>query len=148
MREDHFRQPILLPPGEVVVLVCGGRHYGEEWDHKKNYWRPNIVERNFLSMTLTDLHERRGFTLLIHGAASGADILGETWALKAGVASKAFLAEWTRLGKAAGFARNSRMLVEGKPQVIIAFKGGTGTKMMIDIARRASVEVLTPGWSY
>jgi len=112
------------------------------------YWRIDHAERAMLNTTLTNLHERRGFTLLIHGAASGADTLSEAWALKLGISTRAYPAAWQRLGRIAGFERNKQMLVEGKPQLVIAFKGNKGTKMMIDLARKASVEVITPGWKY
>jgi len=148
MLGDHVIKPIVFPPGDLVALVCGGRHYGATWDEERLYWKVNNDERIFLDMTLTDLHARRGFTLIIHGAASGADVLGEAWALRSAIRAQAFPADWKRLKKGAGHARNVQMLVEGKPRLLIAFKGDSGTRMMVDLARKAQVEVLTPGWSY
>src|SRR5262249_16770583 len=42
--------------------------------------------------------------------------------------------EWDELGKKAGPLRNQRMLDEGKPDLVVAFPGGGGTK---DMVRRA-----------
>jgi hypothetical protein len=36
--------------------------------------------------------------------------------------------EWDELGKKAGPLRNQRMLDEGKPDLVVAFPGGGGTK--------------------
>lgn len=42
----------------------------------------------------------------------------------------------------AGPMRNKQMLVEGKPELVIAFPGGTGTAHMCGIAEAAGVKVL------
>jgi predicted Rossmann-fold nucleotide-binding protein len=47
-------------------------------------------------------------------------------------------ADWTKHGKSAGFVRNKQMLEEGKPDVVIAFPGGTGTAMMIKLVEEAN----------
>jgi hypothetical protein len=59
-----------------------------------------------------------------------------------------FHAEWKRLGRGAGPVRNGRMLSEGKPHEVIAFKGGKGTCNMVDQAAKAGVSVRTIGWTY
>lgn len=144
IRDGHL-QPVIA---FVVVLVCGGRNYGRMWDKTKSRWRPNWEAQTFLDTTLTELHARRGFTQLIHGNASGADTLADQWAHKIVIDIKAYPADWSKHGRSAGPIRNQQMLVEGRPTLVIAFKGDDGTKGMIDIARRACVEVLTPGWEY
>lgn len=53
------------------------------------------------------------------------------------------MAEWDRLGRKAGPIRNQRMLDEGKPALVIAFPGGTGTAGMVAIARKGRVPVIT-----
>ena len=131
-----------------TVLVCGGRNYGLTWDESTLQWLINEPARAFLRSTLTDLHAQRAFTLLIHGAARGADTLAEFWAITHRVRPQAYAADWKRLGRSAGPRRNEHMLVDGKPMLVVAFKGDNGTKNMIDIARRAGVEVITPGWEY
>jgi len=51
---------------------------------------------------------------------------------------------------AAGAIRNEKMAVEGKPDLIIAFPGGPGTKNMIDVARRKgykSIITIPDNWN-
>ena len=50
-------------------------------------------------------------------------------------------ADWERYGLSAGYRRNRQMLEEGKPDLVVAFPGGKGTNMMVDIARKAGVPV-------
>jgi hypothetical protein len=47
-----------------------------------------------------------------------------------------------RLGRDAGRVRNERMLVEGRPELVIAFRGGRRTEHMVRIARHAGIEVI------
>jgi len=129
------------------VIVCGGRKFGTMWSPVFHRWTMNVVEREFLYSTLTELNQIRHFTRLAHGFASGADTLAENWSLMNGVLSKRYPADW-HLGKRAGMLRNQQMLTEESPNLVVGFKGSNGTKNMIDIARAAGVEVLTPGWEY
>jgi hypothetical protein len=102
--------------------------------------------------------ESGGFSCLIHGAAKGADLLAAEWAAARGVPPIPFPAAWTDLetqpvvtrhrrdGTAynvlAGSIRNTKMLREGRPTVVIAFPGGTGTADMVRKAHMAKVPVL------
>ena len=45
------------------------------------------------------------------------------------------------IGKRAGPLRNQRMLDEGKPDLVVAFPGGGGTKDMVRRAVKAGVSV-------
>jgi len=105
------------------VLVCGGRNY-------TNY--------KSLSAALNGLH----IDVLIHGAAAGADSLADRWARMNGVQREAYPADWDTHGKAAGPIRNKQMLVEGKPDFVVAFPGGTGTANMVKQAEAAGIRVL------
>jgi hypothetical protein len=111
------------------VLVCGGREF-------KN--------RSFLFATLDKFHADTPFDCVIHGAARGADTLAGDWAKERGVQLVVFPADWKRHGRIAGPLRNRQMLIHGKPDVVIAFAGGTGTADMIAQARRARVPVEEP----
>jgi hypothetical protein len=42
-----------------------------------------------------------------------------------------FPADWGAHGKAAGHIRNTQMLVEARPALVVAFPGGAGTRNMI-----------------
>jgi len=53
-----------------------------------------------------------------------------------------FLANWRTHGKAAGPIRNQQMLDEGRPHLVVAFPGGTGTADMVRRAKAAGVPVM------
>lgn len=112
------------------LLVCGGRDF---------------ADREKLDRVLRLVDRTKGpIKTLIHGAAPGADSLAAKWADDTGLVEfgevLAFPANW-RDGKRAGPIRNQQMLDEGKPDMVIAFPGGTGTANMIKLARAAGVPV-------
>lgn len=112
------------------VLVCGGRNFRSH----AQVWRE-----------LDRLHAERKFTHLIQGGATGADSHAKQWAAtKPEIERYESKADWDKHGKAAGPIRNARML-EWKPDLVIAFAGGSGTRNMIDQARRAGLEVIEVG---
>lgn len=108
------------------VLVCGGRDY---------------ADRDFLRLALSELHRELAIACLIDGAAPGADSLAHEWAVDTGIPTERYPADWDTYGKAAGAIRNRRMLVEGKPDLVVAFPGGRGTADMVRQARYAEVKV-------
>lgn len=112
------------------VIVCGGRDF---------------ENRPLLYRTLDDLQREHGVVTIIEGGARGADRLAAQWADNPGEARPVehvqFKADWDKFGKGAGAVRNQRMLVEGKPDLVIAFAGGRGTADMMARARHAGVEV-------
>jgi YspA, cpYpsA-related SLOG family len=111
----------------MKVLVCGGRDYGDLMA---------------LFRTLDGLHAACSFSEVIEGGARGADTMAGQWARARGIELRIFPAEWQRYGRAAGFERNRRMLVEGRPEMVVAFAGGAGTRMMVGLARQAGVKVM------
>lgn len=121
------------------LLVCGGRTYGVATATKPAHQA--IAERVAVRATLDAIHAQDGIAVLIHGAAPGADRLGASWAASRGIPVDSYPAEWQRLGRAAGPARNGRMLAHGKPDLVVAFKGHAGTANMIEQARAAGVAV-------
>jgi len=109
------------------VLVCGGRDYTGHDD---------------LFTELDRLHCEEGpISVIIHGDQLGADTYAKWWATERGVPHAPFKAEWGRYGKSAGPVRNRRMIVEGKPDLVVAFKGGKGTADMVRQAMRAAIPV-------
>lgn len=72
--------------------------------------------------------------LVLVGSTTGADELAIQWAIKNRVNYHYFQAEWGKYGKKAAPIRNERMIVEGKPDLVLAFPGGLGTA---DCVRRA-----------
>jgi len=110
------------------VLICGGRDYHDN---------------DTLCAALDRLHAEHGFTVVIAGGARGADTLAAQWAEHRGIPTKVYVAEWEKLGRKAGPIRNQRMLDEGKPDLVIAFRGGTGTAGMMALAGKAGVPVIS-----
>ncbi len=80
--------------------------------------------------------------LIIHGAASGADTLAQDYAEYNHIPVIQYPADWIKYGKAAGPIRNTQMLKEGKPDMVLAFlhENSRGTKHMINIAQNAGIK--------
>lgn len=108
------------------VLVCGGRTF---------------ADRETVFHELHELAFKHGWLTIIEGGAQGADALARHWAQGCYHGLVTVHAEWRRLGKAAGPARNTRMLVGGKPDLVLAFPGGKGTADMVRQAREVGVPV-------
>ena len=82
-----------------------------------------------------------GISVVISGAARGADRLGELWAQWKGVPLEQFPAEWNVYGKSAGYKRNEKM-AENADALIALWDGRSrGTKHMIEIATRKGLKV-------
>lgn len=111
----------------MKVLVCGGRDYANQ----------RLVDE-----VLDDVHAIHRITLVIHGAARGADALADSWAKRRAVGCRPFPADWAKHGKAAGPLRNQQMLEEGHPDLVCAFPGGSGTEDMKRRARAAGIKVV------
>lgn len=111
----------------ISVLICGGR----------NVTRTSKI-RKIISQLPPD-------TTVIVGGARGADSIAENVARELGLQVRVFPADWATYGKAAGPIRNQQMLVQGRPDVVIAFwegELGRGTADMLSRARKAGVPVL------
>ena len=107
------------------VLVCGSRDWTDEV----------VVERALNGLNLS---------VLIHGAARGADMLANDIVSRwVEAAIDSYPANWKKHGKAAGPIRNQQMLDEGKPDLVLAFwkNKSRGTADMIRRARKAGVAV-------
>jgi len=115
-----------MEPMLMKVLVTGGRDFSD-----------TIL----LFETLDEIHSKTTITQVIHGAASGADTLANTWALQKKVPVESCPADWARYGRAAGPVRNKEMLEAG-PDLVVAFPGGKGTADMVKRARKAGLEVV------
>lgn len=116
------------------VLVCGGRDY-DDWNTLKEE----------LQFRFAGAHRT---LVIIHGSARGADSLASRWVTYANntlhwdVKEEKYPADWKTHGKAAGPIRNQQMLKEGKPDLVIAFPGGRGTKDMVAKAKKAGINVI------
>lgn len=125
------------------VLVCGGRDFN-------NY--------TTVCNALNSLFAEADIDLVIHGAAAGADSLAKNWAEEHDIKTLPFPAKWDDLetppvvrrfrrydgapyNAAAGGVRNQKMLDEGKPDLVVAFPGGSGTADMVRRAKAAGVPI-------
>lgn len=108
------------------ALVCGGREF---------------KDRFYLFTVLDQLKIRHGIDSVIHGGARGADILAGEWAEEHNLPVAVYKADWNRWGSRAGLIRNQLMLDQGRPDIVVAFRGGAGTAHMVNIARKAGVPV-------
>lgn len=107
-------------------LVCGGRDY---------------TNKAHVCSVLSAIHAKRGISILIHGAAPGADTLAGEWAMERGIHAASVPALWDRYGPAAGPKRNEAMLLL-KPDGLVAFPGGRGTDGMVRLAKNAGITVM------
>jgi hypothetical protein len=125
------------------VLVCGGRDYGWKVENGVKIQDDTAKRKLYRALdTLLRAIEEEGRNLvLIHGAATGADSLSDGWARQCEVEIEAYPADWDTHKRAAGFIRNSQMLKEGKPNLVLAFPGGRGTAMMVSLAEKNGVVV-------
>lgn len=112
------------------VLVCGGRDYGD---------------RRSLYDALDKIRAERGFSVLIAGGARGVDSLAADWAGMHGIPALIYNALWKRHGRAAGPFRNTKMIKDGCPDLVVAFPGGRGTADMVRQARAAGITVIEVG---
>lgn len=115
----------------MKFLVCGGRDFGHIEEEKWFiiYWLNELILNKYDNVEL------------IHGAAKGVDSIAGYWAEMNDIECQPFPADWDKYGKAAGYKRNKQMLDEGQPDWVIAFPGGPGTKMMIELAKRNKTKV-------
>jgi len=109
------------------VIICGGRKF-RDWE--------------FLKQTLDALHEEHQFTLIMHGAAPGADTLAGTWAATHSLKVKSYPALWATYGRSAGMIRN-KVMIDQSPDLVVAFPGGRGTEGMVALARQRKVKVIS-----
>ena len=114
------------------VLVCGGRNFSD-YDTVAE-WLIYFLKQ-YAAMPL--------HTTIISGHARGADKLGERFAKDNECNLLTFPADWDKYKKAAGHIRNQQMLDEGKPDLVIAFKGGTGTADMVNRSVKAGVRTVS-----
>ena len=111
----------------MKILACGDR----------NWINGSAIRRELEKYPLD--------TIIIHGAARGADSIAGSIALSLGMQVEVYPAQWNLYGKGAGPIRNKQMLDEGKPDKVLAFheniESSKGTKDMVKISQEAEIEV-------
>ena len=115
---------------QVRVLICGDRNWTDR----------GPIEAYLASLTPE-------FTVVVHGGARGADMIGGEVAKQMGMAVEQYSANWKQYGKAAGPIRNCQML-DSQIDLVVWFhdniESSKGTKNMIVQAKKAGVNVV-PG---
>lgn len=100
------------------ILVCGSR---------------NWTDFTAIYSVLRDYQHTA--EVVIHGAARGADTLAGQAAEALDIPIEAYEANWDKFGHRAGPIRNSLMLRDGKPDLVLAFhndiQNSKGTKDMV-----------------
>jgi SLOG family YspA-like protein len=113
------------------LLICGAR----DW-----------TDRFIVDMVLANYPPG---TVVIHGAARGADTIAGELGKAMGFEVEPYPADWKKYGRAAGPIRNQQMLDEGKPTELVAFNNdlrhSNGTHDMLTRARRAGLPVAIYG---
>lgn len=92
-----------MPAQPVKVLVCGSR-----------VWTNRSIIREWLAKLPPG-------SIVVHGAAPGADTLAGEEATTLGFEVRRYPADWTKHGNAAGPIRNQQMLDAEAPDVVFAF---------------------------
>lgn len=110
------------------ILVCGSR----------NWKNVRLIEDS-----LSEIQPDDEPVTIIDGTARGVDSIANSIAVQKGYYTERYPAQWDKFGKAAGMIRNRQMLIEGKPDLVLAFWDGIsrGTKNMIELAETARVPV-------
>ena len=155
----------------MKILVCGGRDFAKIPYHPPVNYGPAATSPNFNKLyeekkreyqfvhteiqryveSFGEKFTTEGYPndnylykdlLIINGAADGVDKASTDWAIINFVPFKEYKADWKTHGKAAGPIRNQQMLDTEKPDVVIAFPGGKGTRDMINRANKANIRVI------
>ncbi|MBY0559934.1 DUF2493 domain-containing protein [Hyphomicrobium sp.] len=131
MQDDLF--PTVEPDRPYRLAVCGGRDF---------------TNQDYLDAALDEIVKDKRLITVATGDARGADTLARVWAAKRGhELLRPFVADWKQWGKAAGMRRNVELLQIFKPDAVVAFEGGRGTRGMIEQARRRNIFVIIAGGS-
>jgi len=106
----------------VRLLICGDRNWSD-------------------SAAILSIILQYKPSVVIEGEARGADTLARIAAEQVSVAVLKFPADWQKYGRSAGPIRNSQMLKEGNPDVVVGFhykiEESKGTRDMLTRAKKA-----------
>jgi hypothetical protein len=79
--------------------------------------------------------------VIVHGGARGVDSLASAWCYASGVAQQVWRADWHTHGHAAGPIRTRAMLTAARPELLLAFPGGAGTRFAMKTAAALGIRV-------
>lgn len=117
------------------ILVCGGRHF-DNYDFLE-FALDSVIEDNDLDFEQCEI---------VSGHCSGADTLGEEYAIENGIRCRVFQANWKTYGIKAGPIRNSEMvsyLSDSTKPIVVAFisENSRGTRDTVKKAEKAGYSV-------
>ena len=95
----------------MKLLVCGDRG-----------WTDKLFIRDFILA----LNTYSSIDLIVEGGAVGADTLAGKIAQELDISLTVYPAEWTKYGRSAGYVRNTQMLEEVEPDLVVAFHDSIG----------------------
>jgi hypothetical protein len=111
----------------MKILVCGSRDYTD------------------YNRVLKALSEFDNTTIIVHGAARGADTFADIAGRTLKFEIRKYPADWKTYGKSAGPIRNKQMLDSENPDLVLAFSddfgNSRGTTNMINQSRERGIEV-------
>ena len=109
------------------IIVCGGREFSDQ---------------AAVDGALDAVHKLKKITVLVHGAARGADSLAVDWAKRNGIKEEPHPYPGDK-GKAGGPIRNQKMADAGADGLVV-FPGGRGTADMEMRAKLAGIPTWRP----
>jgi hypothetical protein len=112
----------------MKVLICGGGI---------------LRDASLVNAVLSKVNaERSPITLVIQGYQHGASWPSGQWAKARGIPVRDSEANWDAYGDAAGAIRDAEMIREGKPDLVVSFRCGDGTKNVRELAEAAGLEII------
>ena len=115
----HFRLRGYVT-NNMKTIIAGGRDY-------------KMQKSDFAELDLL------GITEVISGGCSGADKVGELYAMHRNLQVTTIQADWKKYGRSAGPERNARMAEIA--EAVFLFPGGKGTDSMEKIAKRKGLKI-------
>lgn len=117
-----------------VILVTGDRHWQMDDDNQGG-------------TVQAALHGYRSHNpVIVHGAAKGVDSIADYYAQVYGYEVRPHPANWDKYHRAAGPIRNTEMLDEENPNLVLAFHddivGSKGTKNMVNQAIKRGIPTI------
>lgn len=114
------------------VLVCGGKGFND---------------RALVQSVLGAFEQEHGpITTLIHGGSTSVDFLTKEWATLREIPVEEYPPIPSRLGRSSGPIRNKSLLEKAKPNALVVFPGGKGTRDMMLKAFEAGVHRFIADW--
>lgn len=126
----------------MKVLVCGGRDFGIDLPENDPLYEKKQREKKFVLNMLFALIPNG--SIIVSGMARGPDSIAIEFANSMDLKTEEYPIskdDWIKYGRAAGPRRNQIMLNSSKPDWVIAFPGGNGTKHMCTIAEKEGIMV-------